>query len=459
MTEQKKIQNIYFLGIGGIGMSALARYFKRKGASVSGYDKTPTPLTDELISEGISVHFKENIKAIPAKIDLVVYTPAVPKDHKEYVYLLKNKFNIKKRSEVLADVVKDKFTIAVSGTHGKTTITSMIAHILKCSGKDVIAFVGGITKNYHSNLILSKKNYIAVVEADEYDRSFLQLHPDIAVISAMDADHLDIYGDQNYMVDSFTLFAKQIRNKGKLFLKKGLKLSDEKIPFNSYSAKQKCEFSADKIKVAAGEFYFTLHLPGNKKINIKAGVPGYHNVENAVVAAAVAHEMGVSSAGIKKGLESYKGVLRRFDYRINEKELVFIDDYAHHPEEIKACLNAARELYPKKKITGVFQPHLYSRTRDLAEDFAESLALLDELILLDIYPARELPIKGVTSDMLLKKIKMKNKMVCPKEELVDELVKRKLEVLITIGAGDIDQLVLPIEKSLKNILKIQKTTW
>ncbi|MFH0866583.1 MAG: UDP-N-acetylmuramate--L-alanine ligase [Bacteroidota bacterium] len=456
MRELNKIKIIYFIGIGGIGMSALARYFKAKGARVSGYDKTPTPLTDKLIKEGIDVHFDENVKAIPGNVELVVYTPAVPKENRELIYLKKNGYNIMKRSEILAEVVNDTFTIAVSGTHGKTTITSMIAHILKVAGKDVMAFIGGIAKNYNSNLILSGKNSISVVEADEYDRSFLHLHPDIALISAMDADHLDIYGEKNYMVESFTLFAKQIRKNGKLFLKKGLKLADDKIKSHSYSAKLKSNFRADEIIVKEGVFYFTLHFPGNKKINIKAGVPGYHNAENAVAAAAVAYETGVSPAIIKRALENYKGVLRRFDYRINEKELVFIDDYAHHPEEIIACLNAARDLYPSKKITGIFQPHLYTRTRDLADGFAESLAMLDELILLDIYPARELPIKGITSEMLLRKIKMKNKMVCTKENLIEELIKRKLEVLITIGAGDIDQLVPPIEKSLKNILKIQK---
>ncbi|HNW97312.1 MAG TPA: UDP-N-acetylmuramate--L-alanine ligase [Bacteroidales bacterium] len=456
MKEINKIKNIYFLGIGGIGMSALARYFKSLGANVSGYDKTPTPLTSELIKEGINVHFDENINAIPENVDLVVYTPAVPKDHKEFIYLKENKFSLKKRAEVLAGVVNDSFTIAVAGTHGKTTITSMIAHILKCAKKDVMAFIGGIAKNYKSNLILSGKNSIAVVEADEYDRSFLQLHPDIAVISAMDADHLDIYGDKNYVVESFTLFAKQIRNEGKLFLKKSLKLTDDKIKYQSYSAKVKCEYMASDIKVSDGAFYFTLNFPENKKTEIKAGVPGMHNVENAVAAAAVAYQMGVQVNVIKKALESYSGVMRRFDYRINEKELVFIDDYAHHPEEIKACLNAVRELYPSKKITGVFQPHLFSRTRDFADGFAESLAMLDECILLDIYPARELPIKGVTSEMLLEKIKIKNKSLCTRDDLIEELVKRKLEVLVTIGAGDIDQLVLPIEKSLKNILKIQR---
>lgn len=456
MIDINKIKIIYFLGVGGIGMSALARYFKMKGVKVSGYDKTPTPLTDKLIKEGIEVHFDENIKAIPKDIDLVIYTPAVPKEHKELVFLKKNEYPVMKRSEVLAEVVKDTFTIAVSGTHGKTTITAMIAHILKTAGKEAMAFVGGITKNYNSNLIVSDKNKISVVEADEYDRSFLQLHPDIAVISAMDADHLDIYGDKNYMIESFTLFARQIRKDGKLFLKKGLKLSYNKIKSYGYSAKQESDFWADDIRVKEGAFYFKLHLPGDKKINIKAGVPGYHNVENAVAAAAVACEMGVADSTIKKALENYKGVLRRFDYRINEKELIFIDDYAHHPEEIKACLNAAKMLYPAKKITGVFQPHLYTRTRDLADGFAEGLAMLDDLILLDIYPARELPIEGITSEMLLKKVKMKNKMICTKEELVEELVKRKLEVLITLGAGDIDQLVLPIEKSLKNILKVQK---
>jgi len=456
MTDIGKIKKVYFLGIGGIGMSALAKYFKAKGARVSGYDKTTTPLTDELIREGIPIHFEEKINLIPKDIDLVIYTPAVPKDHKEYVYLKEKGYDIRKRAEILGIITKNSYTVAVSGTHGKTTITSMIAHILKQSGMDIYSFIGGISKNYKSNLILSEKNSIAVVEADEFDRSFLQLHPDIAVISAMDADHLDIYGNRDYLVDSFRLFANQIKDNGILFLKKSLKLTGVISKTKTYSAKEKADYFADDIKVKNENFYYTINCPGNIKISVKAGVPGLHNVENAVAASAVALNLGVKPENIKKALQSYSGVCRRFDYRIKEKEFVFIDDYAHHPEEIKACINAAKKLYPDRKITGIFQPHLYSRTRDLAEGFAESLAMLDELILLDIYPARELPIKGVTSEMLLKKIKIKNKIVCSKEILIEELIKRKLEVLITLGAGDIDQLVEPIEKSLKNILKITK---
>jgi len=456
MINIDKIKKVYFLGIGGIGMSALAKYFKAKGAQVSGYDKTSTPLTDELIKKGIAVHFEEKIELVPKDIDLVIYTPAVPKDHKEYVYLKKKGYEIRKRAEILGMITKNSYTVAVSGTHGKTTITSMIAHILKQSGMDIYSFIGGISKNYKSNLILSKNSAIAVVEADEFDRSFLQLHPNIAVISAMDADHLDIYGSRDYLVESFRLFANQIKENGTLFLKKSLTLSGVNSMVKTYSAIEKADYFADDIKVKNEFFHYTINCPGKIKIPVKAGVPGLHNVENAVAASAVALNFGVAPEKIKKALQSYTGVCRRFDYRIREKELVFIDDYAHHPEEIKACINAARKLYPGKKITGIFQPHLYTRTRDLAEEFAKSLAMLDELILLDIYPARELPIKGVTSEMLLKKIKIKNKIVCSKETLIEELIKRKLEVLITLGAGDIDQLVEPIEKSLKNILKITK---
>jgi UDP-N-acetylmuramate--alanine ligase len=457
MVDIKKIKKVYLLGIGGIGMSALARFFKAKGAQVSGYDKTQTTLTDELCKDGIKVHFDENIEMIPKDVDLVIYTPAIPKDHKEYLFLKEKGIEIHKRAEILGLVTQDSYTIAVSGTHGKTTITSMIAHILKQSGKDIFSFIGGISKNYKSNLILSDKNLIAVVEADEFDRSFLQLHPDIAVISSMDADHLDIYGNQDYMIESFRLFANQIKDNGKLFLKKSLVLSNIKTIPLTYSAIEKADYYATDIRIENGYFHYTIKCPDNLNIKIKSIVPGKHNVENAVVAAAIALNIGVQPNEIKKALQSYTGVCRRFDYRIKTNDLIFIDDYAHHPEEIKACLNAARELYPGKKITGVFQPHLFTRTRDLADGFIKSLSMFDELILLDIYPARELPIEGITSENLLKKIPLQNKMVCKKEDLIEELIKRKLDVLITIGAGDIDQLVEPIEKSLKNILRISKS--
>ncbi|NTW31756.1 MAG: UDP-N-acetylmuramate--L-alanine ligase [Bacteroidetes bacterium] len=454
MKDIKKIKSIYFLGIGGIGMSALARYFKAIGVNVSGYDKTSTTLTNELIKENITVHFDENIDSIPKDTELVIYTPAIPADNKEYIYLKENGYDLRKRAEILGLITQNSFTVAITGTHGKTTITSMVAHILKQSGKDVFSFIGGISKNYNSNLILSEKNSIAVVEADEFDRSFLQLHPDIAVISAMDADHLDIYGSKDYLVESFALFAKQIKENGILFLKKSLTLNNVAVPVKSYSANEKADYFASNVKVENGSYYYTINCPDNIEINIKSKVPGLHNVENAIAATAVAIKTGISPNEIKNALQTYSGVKRRFDYRINEKELVFIDDYAHHPEEIKACLLAVKELYPDKKITGVFQPHLYSRTRDLEDGFAQSLSMLDELILLEIYPARELPIKGVTSQSLLDKVKMDNKMLCSKEKLIEELIRKNPEVLITIGAGDIDQLVEPIEKSLKNILKI-----
>lgn len=453
MQDIDKIKKVYFLGIGGIGMSALARYFKAKGAVVCGYDKLATPLTSELINEGIPVHFDENIEFVPKDLDLVIYTPAIPKDNKEFIYLKENGYNIHKRAEVLGLITQNSFTVAVAGTHGKTTITSMIAHILKQAGKDIFSFIGGISKNYNSNLILSEKNTITVVEADEFDRSFLQLCPDIAVISSMDTDHLDIYGSKEYMVESFKLFANRIKENGKLFLKKGLSLPGPDANVQSYSAKEKADYYASDVKVKNGVFYYTILCPDNIKISVKAGVQGMHNVENAVVATAVALNFGISSEEIKNALQSYSGVRRRLEYRIKEKNLVFIDDYAHHPEEIRACVNAVRELYPGKKITGVFQPHLFSRTRDLADGFVESLSMFDELILLDIYPARELPIEGVTSQMLLDKINIKNKMLCSKEELIETLIRRKLEVLVTMGAGDIDQLVEPIEKSLKKHFK------
>ena len=456
MPDIEKIKYIYFLGIGGIGMSALARYFKAKGAVVCGYDKVATPLTNELINEGISVHFNEDIEMIPKDLDMVIYTPAIPKDNKEFIYFKENGYNIHKRAEILGLITQNSYTIAVAGTHGKTTMTSMIAHILKQAGKDIFSFIGGISKNYNSNLILSEKNSIAVVEADEFDRSFLQLCPDIAVISSMDTDHLDIYGSKDNMVESFRLFANRIKENGKLFLKKNLNLQNLTANVQYYSATEKTDYYATDVKVKNGVFYYTILCPDNIKISVKAGVPGMHNVENAVAATAVALNFGISSKEIKNALQSYSGVMRRFDYRIKEDGLIYIDDYAHHPEEIKAFLKAVKELYPGKKITGVFQPHLFSRTRDLADGFVESLSILDDLILLDIYPARELPIEGVTSQMLLDKIKIKDKMLCSKEELIETLIRRKLEVLVTMGAGDIDQLVEPIEKRLKNISKILK---
>ena len=453
--DSDNIHSVYFLGIGGIGMSALARYFKAKGKHVSGYDKTPTALTDELTAEGIDVHFEDNIDIINPKFRnskselLVVYTPAVPKEHKEYCYFMENGFTIKKRSEVLGLITRQHFTVAIAGTHGKTTTSSIVAHILKHSGMDCTAFLGGITQNYHTNLLLSDKSNIMVVEADEYDRSFLTLFPDIAIITSADPDHLDIYGDKKHLEESFNLFAKQVKPNGKLIVKKGLALEDEIINKNlSYSVVSQADFYASNIRVEKGSFVFDLVSKIENIEAITIDVPGRHNVENAVAAAAAAQLLGIKAKEIKNALSSFKGVKRRFEYQIKSKNLVYIDDYAHHPEELKACINAVREMYPGKKITGIFQPHLYTRTRDFADGFAGSLDLLDECILLDIYPARELPIEGVSSKMLLEKMHIQNKMLLQKNELVKDIKDRELEVLLTLGAGDIDQFVEPIKKAL-----------
>ena len=470
----KNIHSVYFLGIGGIGMSALARYFKAMGKEVYGYDKTSTQLTDELIAEGIHVHFEEDAKYVQSLINnqqltinnsLIVYTPAVPKSHSEYV-LFSDKlgFKIKKRAEVLGMITENSLTVAVAGTHGKTTTSSMIAHILKTAGIDCSAFLGGITQNYKTNLLLAKqpitdlftealakggnRQPITVVEADEYDRSFLTLHPDVAVITSLDADHLDIYGDKKYMEESYSLFSNQVKTNGKLIVKKeitGLKSRNKAI---YYSIKAETDYYAKNILIENGEYNYDVVASSEVIKKIILGIPGLHNVENSVAAIAAVKQLNVSNENIKKALGSFKGVKRRFDYQIKTKEIVFIDDYAHHPEELRACISSVREMYTGKKITGIFQPHLYSRTRDFADEFAKSLDLLDETILLDIYPARELPIEGITSSMLLAKMSSKNKSLCSKKELVNDISKRKIEVLLTLGAGDIDTLVAPLKKEL-----------
>jgi len=465
------IKYVYFLGIGGIGMSALARYFNVMGKSVSGYDKTRTLLTDELIAEGIPVHFEDNIELISIEArnhkpeTLVVYTPAVPKEHSELKYFEKNNYVIKKRSEVLGMITEQSFTIAVAGTHGKTTTSSLIAHILRSSEVDCTAFLGGITQNYGTNLLLSEKlkkkrskiKPIIVVEADEYDRSFLTLHPDIAVITSVDPDHLDIYGDQKQMEESYRQFANQVKDGGVLIIKKGvdkiLVIGKSGKKLLTYSLHQSSDFYARKIAIKKGQYIFDVVTPEQAIRGMLLGVPGKHNVENAVAAVAVAQQMNVFSGNIKNALTTFKGVKRRFEYHIKTDKLVYIDDYAHHPEELRACISAVKEMYPSKKVTGVFQPHLFTRTRDFANEFARSLELLDELILLDIYPAREKPIEGVTSEMLLKLVSMKNKKLIHKKELVQEIKNRELEVLITLGAGDIDTLVEPIKNELMTRVK------
>ncbi len=463
----KDIANVYFLGIGGIGMSALARWFHSNGRLVAGYDRTPTSLTTELQKEGIAVHFEDGIEHIPQSFrhaspdTLIVYTPAVPKDHKEYTYFLNNGFAIKKRSQVLGLLTQNLFTIAVAGTHGKTTTSSMIAHVLKNAGKNVAAFLGGITQNYNTNLLLndpkSPDPALVVVEADEYDRSFLTLFPDVAVINSVDADHLDIYGDHASVQASYNEFVKQIKPGGTLFMKHALPLqkpTDNSVYVFDFSASGKAAFRAENIHIANASFTFDFVSADTKITGVSLQIPGYHNVENATVAMAAALSVGVTPEQAKNGISSYKGVKRRFEYIIKNPYLVYIDDYAHHPAEIEAVLTSVRALYPSKKITAVFQPHLFTRTRDFAQGFSDSLSLADHVILLDIYPARELPIPGVSSQLLLEGITSAEKMVCSKNELLKELNKSGVEVLITLGAGDIDTLVQPIQENFKKKLAI-----
>ncbi len=462
--ELNKVSHIYFVGIGGIGMSALARYFLAMGKKVAGYDKTPTKLTAELIAEGMDIHFEDDVNAIPASFKaaeknavLIVYTPAVPVDHREYVYFNSNGFSIKKRAEVLGIIAATSFTIGVAGTHGKTTTSSLIAHILKTAQLDPSAFLGGITQNYNTNLLLSDKlsklsgagdKPLLVVEADEYDRSFLTLFPEIAVITSVDADHLDIYGDEKHVLESYSLFAKQV--KSKLIIKNTIApkihVKVEKLTYSIIDAS--ATYFAQNVRISNGAYHYDVVTPKAVFNNMTLGLPGLHNVENSIAAVAVAVELGISEDFIRKALASFSGVKRRFDYHIKTDKLVFIDDYAHHPAELKAAISSVKELYPHKKITGVFQPHLFSRTRDFADDFAASLDLLDECILLEIYPARELPIDGVDSNLLLSKMKGIKKSICTKKELLNEIAGRDIEVLITMGAGDIDTLVAPLKDEL-----------
>jgi len=467
------IKQAYFIGIGGIGMSAIARYFNAIGITVFGYDKTPSLLTDALIEEGIKIHFEDNINlveesflAIDRSEVLIVITPAVPKAHKELNYFQQNEYVIKKRAEVLGMITASTYTAAVAGTHGKTTTSTILTHILKSSGYDVTAFLGGIAKNYNSNFIAgnnihddeNKPYHVTlktdvlsptVVEADEYDRSFLTLHPNVAIVTSVDADHLDIYGDDTQLKESFKLFTSQIKSSGALITKLGLNYElaqAHDVKVYHYALEERADFFAGNIKIEDGKYKFDFISCIENINDICLGLPGLHNVENTVAAIAATQIMGVLPIDIKKALKSFSGVNRRFDYRINRNDFVYIDDYAHHPEEIKACVNSIKQLYPNKKITGIFQPHLYSRTRDFAAGFSSSLSILDEVILMDIYPARELPIAGVSASMLLHDITCKQKQILNTTEILNYLKEKQPEVLVTLGAGDIDQLVAPIEK-------------
>ncbi len=449
----------YFLGVGGIGMSALARFFKHHGKEVRGYDKTASSLTKELENEGILCHFKEDLEGLKKVLNnfsktevLVVYTPAVPVTHLEYGLFKEEGYTILKRSVVLGEITKQYKTIAIAGTHGKTTTTTLVTHVLSSAGLNCFAFMGGISKNYNSNLLLgdtNKPDPLFIVEADEYDRSFLTLEPFIALITSVDADHLDIYGDDSSVKEGYRLFAQKLKPGGTLLVKKNvdndLRLTEHRL---IYSLNLNTEYRAESIRVEEGRFVYDVKSPVEDIPSVLLGLPGLHNVENSIAAVAIAQQLGVKGEVIKEALRSFKGVKRRFDYRVNTPEHIYIDDYAHHPEELKATISSVKRLHPGKRITGVFQPHLFSRTRDFVKDFAISLDLLDECILLDIYPAREKPIEGVSSNWLLQHMEGKNRKCMSKEDLLVELKRNPREVLLTMGAGDIDQLIEPIEKIL-----------
>lgn len=455
----EQYDNVYFLGIGGIGMSALARWFMKKGTNVSGYDKTATNLTDELSVEGMQIHFDDSVDLIPAAVknnkdrSLVVFTPAIPKEHKEYNFLKDNGFTILKRSEVLGLITKGYSTIGVAGTHGKTTTSSMVAHILKTAGKDMVGFLGGITSNYKSNLVMNGEvsdKTLVVVEADEFDRSFLRLFPQIAIVTSADADHLDIYGDHESVIRSFQDYISQINKGGALIIHESVadRLAGDVTHVTKYIySMSRGQFFAGNITAKSGFFEFDLHGFG-KVEHIKLGVPGFHNIENAVAASVATSLCGVPLATIKSALESFSGVRRRFEFVVKGKNVIYVDDYAHHPKEIEAFLKSMKSMYPRRKLTTIFQPHLYSRTRDFAMEFAQSLSLSDEVILLEIYPARELPIPGVDANIIFKDITSGQKVLCGKNDLMKIVSERDIDILVTVGAGDIDTFVEPLKKML-----------
>ncbi len=459
------IKAAYFIGIGGIGMSALARYFNHAGVFTAGYDKTSSSVTESLTSEGISVHYVDEILLINSEIlnlpkdeVIVVYTPAVPKSHKELNWFLNNNYSVYKRAEVLGGITNLYKTIAVAGTHGKTSISTIISHIFKTANENFNAFLGGISKNYNSNLILnssSDSEPFAVTEADEFDRSFLRLNPWMAVITSVDEDHLDIYKNLADIIETFEHFIGQIDKKGYLIIKQSLQLNSNCYPQNvyTYAFNQKADFYADNIKTFEDKSVFDIITPGVKLSDIEINIPGNLNIENVVAASAVAYIKGVSEENIKSALKSWSGVKRRFEYIIKTPEFVYIDDYAHHPEELRSFINSVRSIYPKKRISGIFQPHLYTRTRDFADDFAKSLDLLDKLYLLDIYPAREEPIEGVSSELIFNSVTNQNKYLTTKNELLSKITLNDTDILLTIGAGDIDKSVNQIKEKLLNLLK------
>ena len=452
MTNINKISSIYFAGIGGIGMSALARCFNMRSVKVSGYDKTETALTKKLVDEGIEIHYEDDVNLLDKNADVVVYTPAIPSSHKELNYFKENNYTLLKRSDVLGLLTKDTFNICVAGTHGKTTTSAMIAHILKDSGFGCNAYLGGITANYDTNFWQSE-NQVSVVEADEYDRSFLKLQPDVAIITAMDADHLDIYGTAENMEDAFIEFSTKIKSNGCLIIKHRLKRGgDFKINNTcTYSFNDKAaNIHVENLQIKNGTYEFDIVNNFWTLKDVVLNMGGLHNIENVIAAIAIAKYLKIDDEKIKSAVVSFAGVKRRFEYIIKTPELIFIDDYAHHPEELRALITGAKELFPQKKCTVIFQPHLFSRTQDLADGFAEVLSMANEAILLPIYPARELPIEGVTSEVILNKMLNKNKSIKGSTEVLEWLKNNKQEMLITAGAGDIDALVQPIKRIIEN---------
>lgn len=444
----KTVHNIYFIGIGGIGMSAIARYFRVNGKQVAGYDKTATKITDALKEIEVSIHFEDAIENIPKEFlnkenTLVVYTPAIPKNHKEFNYLKGLGFTILKRAEVLGIITKNTFCLAVAGTHGKTTTSSILGHIMQPT--KATSFLGGIAENYNSNLILGEDK-ISVVEADEFDRSFLQLSPNIACITSMDADHLDIYGEHEALIESFNEFSEKVSDV--MIVAKGLPIEGK-----TYAIDDEADYQAYNLKIESGKYIFDVKTPVEKINDVELYLPGKHNVMNALAAIAIANEYGVDLESIKESLKTFKGVQRRFSYKINTSDLVLIDDYAHHPTEINAVENSVREMYPSEKVLAVFQPHLFSRTQDFVDEFASALSKFDELLLLDIYPARELPIEGVNSNWLFQKIDLENKKLVTKEEVAQQIKKSTSKIVVMLGAGDIGVLVNKVVNELKQTIR------
>jgi len=456
--DYNTIERVYFVGIGGIGMSALARYFAKQGKFVAGYDRTQSSLTLELEKEGIDIHYTDDVQLISREFrnskenTLVVYTPAVPRNHKELNYFLDNKYNVVKRAQALGVIASAKKTLAVAGTHGKTTTSTLLAHLLSSSRVGCDAFLGGISKNFSSNLVINDKGSdLLVVEADEFDRSFLSLYPQLAIITSVDADHLDIYGSYEEVIGAYEAFASQIKLNGTLIIKQGLGLKpllSTSIKVYTYSLNEQADYYLTNIEIKDGYYHFDLNTPNGKVGHLKLGVPGLYNIENAVAASASALLQGITEEELRKGLSSFSGVVRRFDVQYRGKKAVYIDDYAHHPAELKAAITSVKELYQGRKVTGVFQPHLFTRTRDFTSEFAQSLDLLDEVILLDIYPAREEPIPGVTSESILRLMQNTNRRLCSRDELKEIIKREDIDILITMGAGDIDRLVPVITKIL-----------